>query len=39
MVALRADRIVHVTLAEAVDRTKTVDVEFYDQVARPFFAS
>ena len=39
MVALHADRIVHVTLAEAVDRTKTVDLEFYEQVARPFFAS
>jgi 6-phosphofructokinase 1 len=39
MVALQADRIVHVPLAEAVDRTKTVDLEFYDQVARPFFAS
>lgn len=39
MVALQADRIVHVGLAEAVDRTKTVDLEFYDEVARPFFAS
>jgi 6-phosphofructokinase 1 len=39
MVALQADRIVHVDLAEAVDRTKTVDLEFYEQVAAPFFAS
>ena len=39
MVALQADRIVHVDLAEAVDRTKTVDLDFYEQVARPFFAS
>jgi 6-phosphofructokinase 1 len=38
MVALQADRIVHVEFAEAVDRTKTVDLEFYDEVARPFFA-
>jgi phosphofructokinase-like protein len=39
MVALQADRIVHVALADAVDRTKTVDLDFYDEVARPFFAS
>ncbi len=39
MVALQADRIVHVDLADAVDRTKSVDLEFYDEVARPFFAS
>jgi len=39
MVALQADRIVHVPLADAVDRTKTVDLEFYNEVARPFFAS
>jgi hypothetical protein len=39
MVALQADRIVHVDLADAVDRVKTVDLEFYDEVARPFFAS
>ncbi len=39
MVALQADRIVHVDFAEAVDRTKTVDLEFYEEVARPFFAS
>jgi ATP-dependent phosphofructokinase / diphosphate-dependent phosphofructokinase len=39
MVALQADHIVHVALADAVDRTKTVDLDFYDQVARPFFAS
>jgi ATP-dependent phosphofructokinase / diphosphate-dependent phosphofructokinase len=39
MVALQADQIVHVELAEAVDRTKTVDLDLYEQVARPFFAS
>lgn len=39
MVALRADRIVHVEFAEAIDHTKTVDLEFYEEVARPFFAS
>ncbi|MFN7151956.1 MAG: 6-phosphofructokinase, partial [Microthrixaceae bacterium] len=39
MVALQADRIVHVDLADAVNRTKSVDLEFYDEVARPFFAS
>jgi 6-phosphofructokinase 1 len=39
MVALQADRIVHVDLADAVDRTKSVDLEFYEQVAAPFFAS
>ena len=38
-VSLQADRIVHVEFAEAVDRIKTVDLEFYDEVARPFFAS
>lgn len=39
MVALHSDRIVHVPLAEAVDHIKTVDLDFYEQVARPFFAS
>jgi len=39
MVALDADRIVRVPLSDAVDRVKTVDLEFYDEVARPFFAS
>jgi 6-phosphofructokinase 1 len=39
MVALQADRIVHVALEDAVGRTKTVDLAFYEQVARPFFAS
>ncbi len=39
MVALQADRIVRVELSEAVDRTKTVDLDFYNEVARPFFAS
>ncbi len=39
MVALQADRIVHVELADAVDRTKTVDLDFYREVASPFFAS
>lgn len=39
MVALAADRIVHVDLGEAVDTTKQVDLELYEQVAEPFFAS
>jgi phosphofructokinase-like protein len=39
MVALSADRIVHVGLDDAVDRLKTVDLDLYEQVARPFFAS
>ena len=39
MVALLADHIVLVELADAVDRTKTVDLDFYNEVARPFFAS
>jgi ATP-dependent phosphofructokinase / diphosphate-dependent phosphofructokinase len=40
MVALQADRIVLVDLAEAAGSgAKPVDVEFYDTVARPFFAS
>lgn len=38
MVALQADRIVHVPLADAVNTTKTVDLEFYREVAQPFFA-
>ena len=39
MVALQADRIVHVPLAEVAHRRKGVDLELYEQVARPFFAS
>jgi 6-phosphofructokinase 1 len=39
MVALQADRIVRLPLADGVGRLKTVDLELYDQVARPFFAS
>lgn len=39
MVALRADRIVQVPLAELTKRTKAVDLDFYEEVARPFFAS
>jgi len=39
MVALQADRIVRVPLAEATGRTKPVDLDLYEQVARPFFAS
>jgi phosphofructokinase-like protein len=37
MVALRADRIVRVPLAEAVDELKTVDPELYHGVAEVFF--
>ncbi len=39
MVALQADRIVRVPLAEATGGTKYVDLDLYDEVARPFFAS
>ena len=39
MVALQADRIVRVPLAEATGGTKPVDLDLYEQVARPFFAS
>jgi len=39
MVALHADRIVHVPLDEVAGRTRFVDLELYEQVARPFFAS
>lgn len=38
MVALQADRILRVPLAEVTGRTKFVDLDLYDQVARPFFA-
>ncbi len=38
MVALQADRIVHVPLADAVNTTKTVELDFYHEVAEPFFA-
>ena len=39
MVALRADRIVQVALDEVAGRTRYVDLDLYDEVARPFFAS
>ena len=39
MVALHADRIVHVPLDEVAGRTRFVDLDLYEQVARPFFAS
>jgi len=38
MVALQADRICRVDLEAAVSHPKTVDLEFYEQVVRPFFA-
>ena len=38
MVALQCDRIVRVPLDEAAGRPKLVDLDLYDQVARPFFA-
>jgi ATP-dependent phosphofructokinase / diphosphate-dependent phosphofructokinase len=37
MVALRADRIVRVPLAEGVGELKTVDPELYHGVAEVFF--
>jgi ATP-dependent phosphofructokinase / diphosphate-dependent phosphofructokinase len=39
MVALRAGSVVRVPIGDAVDRLKTVDLDFYDEVVRPFFAS
>ncbi|UDY35949.1 6-phosphofructokinase [Dermatobacter hominis] len=39
MVALQADHIVRVPLHEATGSTKQVDLDLYDEVARPFFAS
>ena len=39
MVALQADRIVHVPLGEAVKETKWVDLDFYHGVAGAFFAT
>ncbi|MCB1257650.1 MAG: 6-phosphofructokinase, partial [Microthrixaceae bacterium] len=39
MVALKADTITHVPLVDLVNRTKQVDLEFYESVAKPFFAS
>lgn len=39
MVALEADRIIRVPLAEAAGRIRFVDLDLYDEVARPFFAS
>ena len=38
MVALRANRIVRVPLAEAVGTLKTIDRELYHDVAEVFFA-
>jgi 6-phosphofructokinase 1 len=38
MVALAADRIVRVPLADAVGHPKLVDLDLYEEVARPFFA-
>ncbi len=38
MVALRSDRIERVPLADAVGHPKLVDLDLYEQVARPFFA-
>jgi 6-phosphofructokinase 1 len=38
MVALRCDQIVRVPFDDAVGGLKTVDLELYEQVARPFFA-
>jgi ATP-dependent phosphofructokinase / diphosphate-dependent phosphofructokinase len=38
MVALQADRIVRVPLADAVSAPKLVPHEFYEQVAKPLFA-
>ncbi len=39
MVGLRAERIVQVPLAEVAGRTRTLDLDLYEQVARRFFAS
>ena len=39
MVALQSDRIVRVPLHEATGTIKHVDLDLYDEVARPFFAS
>lgn len=39
MVALQSDRIVRVRLDEVAGRIRPVDLELYDEVARPFFAS
>ena len=39
MVALHADRIVHVPLDEVAGRTRFAGLDLYEQVARPFFAS
>lgn len=39
MVALASDRIVTVPIHDAVDRLNTVDLDLYEQVAKPFFAS
>lgn len=39
MVALRSDRVTRVPIEDAVGRLKTVDIDFYEEVAKPFFAS
>jgi len=39
MVGLQADRIVEVPLGEVTKRRKPIDLELYERVARPFFAS
>ena len=39
MVALQANRITHVALDDVVGKLKGVDLEFFNEVARPFFAS
>ena len=39
MVALQSNSITHVPLDDVVGKRKGVDLEFFDEVARPFFAS
>ncbi|MBM3663654.1 MAG: 6-phosphofructokinase [Actinobacteria bacterium] len=39
MVGLQSDRIVEVPLSEVARRRKTIDLDVYERVARPFFAS
>lgn len=39
VVVLQADQIVRVDFADAIDRTKTVELALYEQVAKPFFAT
>jgi 6-phosphofructokinase 1 len=38
MAVLRGDKIIHEDLAVAVGKTRTVDMELYEGVARHFFA-